>query len=91
MSHAMNVCLTLLHSEWPKLYRVLAILSAIGLKAKKTLKGPLQKSRPKFDLYSCSFPRLYLVRRKTELKASFRILPLISPNGMALSLRQCHT
>ena len=23
--------LTLLHSEWPKLYRVLAILSAIGL------------------------------------------------------------
>ena len=24
--------LTLLHSEWPKLYRVLAILSAIGLK-----------------------------------------------------------
>ena len=24
--------LTLLHSEWPKLYRVLAILSAIGLR-----------------------------------------------------------
>ena len=28
--------LTLLHSEWPKLYEVLAILSAIGL----TLKAP---------------------------------------------------
>ena len=26
-----NVFLTLLHSEWPKLYRVLAILSAIVL------------------------------------------------------------
>ena len=26
--------LTLLHSEWPKLYGVLAILSAIGLKVK---------------------------------------------------------
>ena len=25
-------CLTLLHSEWPKLHRVFAILSAIGLK-----------------------------------------------------------
>ena len=24
-------CLTLLHSKWPKLYRVLVILSAIGL------------------------------------------------------------
>ena len=27
--------LTLLHSEWPKLYRVLTILSAIGLKYRK--------------------------------------------------------
>ena len=27
-------CLTLLHSEWPKLHRVLAILSAIGLNKK---------------------------------------------------------
>ena len=27
-------CLTLLHSEWPKLHRVLAILSAIALKEK---------------------------------------------------------
>ena len=27
-----DACLTLLLSEWPKLYRVLAILSAIGLK-----------------------------------------------------------
>ena len=26
------LCLTLMHSEWPKLYRVLAILSAIGMK-----------------------------------------------------------
>ena len=26
-----NICLTLLHSERPKLYRVLALLSAIGL------------------------------------------------------------
>ena len=26
-----NSCLTLLHSGWPKLYRVLAVLSAIGL------------------------------------------------------------
>ena len=26
--------LTLLHSEWPKLYGVLAVLSAIGLKAR---------------------------------------------------------
>ena len=24
-------CITLLHSEWPKLHRVLAVLSAIGL------------------------------------------------------------
>ena len=27
-----NLTLTLLHSEWPKLYRVLAFLNAIGLK-----------------------------------------------------------
>ena len=27
-----DVDLTLLHSEWPKLYGVLAILSAVGLK-----------------------------------------------------------
>ena len=26
-----NVLLTLLHSEWPKLYRVLSVLSVIGL------------------------------------------------------------
>ena len=31
--------LTLLHSEWPKLYRVLAILSAIGLKVETSLQG----------------------------------------------------
>ena len=29
---AMYMYLTLLHSEWPELHRVLAILSAIGLK-----------------------------------------------------------
>ena len=28
-----SLSLTLLHSEWPKLYGVLAVLSAIGLKA----------------------------------------------------------
>ena len=28
--------LTLLHSEWPKLHRVLAILSGIGLNKKRT-------------------------------------------------------
>ena len=27
-----DIRLTLLHSEWPKLHRVLAVLSAIGLK-----------------------------------------------------------
>ena len=27
-----GLLLTLLHSEWPKLHRVLAVLSAIGLK-----------------------------------------------------------
>ena len=29
----MKICLTLLHSGWPKLLRVLAILSAVGLKS----------------------------------------------------------
>ena len=29
-----NLYLTLLHSEWPKFHRVLAILSAIGLKTR---------------------------------------------------------
>ena len=31
--------LTLLHSEWPKLYGVLAILSAVGLKKEKGKSG----------------------------------------------------
>ena len=31
--------LTLLHSEWPKLHRVLAILSAKGLRANPVKKG----------------------------------------------------
>ena len=31
-------CLTLLHSEWPKLRRVLAILSAIGLNVRAGIK-----------------------------------------------------
>ena len=44
-SHVFNYCqsadvqhniLTLMHSEWPKLYWVLAILSAIGLKNAQT-------------------------------------------------------
>ena len=29
--YSFQMLLSLLHSEWPKLYRVLAILSAIGL------------------------------------------------------------
>ena len=29
-----KIALTLLHSEWPKLHRVLAVLSAIGLRIK---------------------------------------------------------
>ena len=32
------VGLTMLHSEWPKLHRVLAILSAIGLRKESTSK-----------------------------------------------------
>ena len=31
--------LTLLHSEWPKFHRVLAVLSAIGLRSIDTLSG----------------------------------------------------
>ena len=31
LARPINSVLTLLHSEWPKLYEVLAILSAIGL------------------------------------------------------------
>ena len=34
MDQASPSPLTLLHSEWPKLHRVLAILSATGLKVK---------------------------------------------------------
>ena len=34
-----DLLLTLLHSEWPKLHRVLAILSAIGLKKEYAPRG----------------------------------------------------
>ena len=37
LTHITRGCLTLLHSEWPKLYGVLAILSAIGLTRKLDL------------------------------------------------------
>ena len=33
-----NVCITLLHVEWPKLYRVLAILSAVELNKRTSKK-----------------------------------------------------
>ena len=35
----MGLLLTLLHSEWPKLHRALAILSAIGLKRKNLIQA----------------------------------------------------
>ena len=37
-------CLTLLHSKWPKLHRVLAVLSAIGLRMGCLSKGTNRKS-----------------------------------------------
>ena len=45
VTNVVSTCLTLLHSEWPKLHRVLTILSAVGLLGVKnrrcthTLKG----------------------------------------------------
>ena len=37
MNWIKSVNFTLLHSEWPKLHRVLAILSAVGFKHKEKL------------------------------------------------------
>ena len=43
----MFVPLTLLHSEWPKLHRVLAILSAVGLSNSYTIVcPPVQRGNP---------------------------------------------
>ena len=50
--------LTLLHSEWSKLYGVLAILSAIGLTAVICLKnGDVKTNSVGPDLWICSLFR----------------------------------
>ena len=48
--------LTLLHSEWPKLHRVLAVLSAVGLRVKPISKSDLtMRSKQEFMQVSIIF------------------------------------
>ena len=47
---SVKICLTLLHSEWPKLHTILVFLGAIGLSVKMCFKG-----REIQDLCKCIF------------------------------------
>ena len=55
-------CLTLLHSEWPKLYGVLAVLSAIGLSWMGMLLFAIEGKQPFF--LTCCFPGEYILLLK---------------------------
>ena len=55
--------LTLLHSEWPKLHRVLAVLSAIGLSCTVVDALLLKRLVNRFDLSFQNFGKLSANKR----------------------------
>ena len=63
--------LTLLHSEWPKLYGVFAILSAVGLKVEhrceKIIMCHIQPAKVKMDQHGIRvFATNFLVEESTD-------------------------
>ena len=47
---SLNVCLTLMHSQRPKVYGVLAFLSAVGLKIPVLIQGKLEAAKERVGL-----------------------------------------